>query len=601
METTTDHNSSTSPDYTVPIINVHADNFKSLWPSILLAIRGSTFLALDTEMSGLGDRKSLLAKCVEERYKAMSSAARSRSVLSFGLSCFKLQQVETVDQTDKKNRGSEEEVHGTKKVKEWKYVVQNYDIALLCFDEYVVEPRSMQFLIDHGFDFNRQFSKGSQYYRGNDRDHHDISRPSVRDLFNEILLSNVPIVLHNGIIDLVFLHQNFYCDLPLKFNTFVSNLSEMFSAGIFDTKYLIEYVMRMSASYLLYVFKKCVRDNNKSSIHVNDSFVSTSFFNYQNKCSDVTYSYFGWQKRNSSDITQKLSKTACEMFAAHGWCRSGRKCTKSHDVDLILDLDEHNLLKIEVKKKRKRERKQKKRLASVLLATKNMASDEEDASPAKHVRPSDGGNREGLSDASDCDNGSSRVSEELSNGSSSHTMDIDDMVTTTAVTTTSTTTSLTSTTTTAATTTSNNPHHQINGELEESLQHDSRQSSPDMLEEIKAITDSLTSSAVPKDEKLGSSHSMESTKNTKSAPCGHSSGFDAFMTGFIFSVAVAKFGEVDVKDCKLVLTGGQIRHWLNKVFLSNKDVPLSVCKSKFSQCSNFHRDKYRSLRSNSKT
>ncbi|XP_036369577.1 target of EGR1 protein 1-like [Octopus sinensis] len=379
----------------------------------------------------------------------------------------------------------------------------------------------------------------------------------------------------------------------------------MFSAGIFDTKYLIEYVMRMSASYLLYVFKKCIRDNNKSSIHVNNSFVSTSFLNYQNKCSDVTCSYFGLQKRHFSEITQKLCKTACEMFAAHGWCRSGRKYTKSNDVDLILDLDEHNLLKIEVKKKRKHERKQKKRMASALLATKNLASDEDDASPAKHVRPSDGGNREGLSDASDCDNGCSRVSEELSNGSSSHTMDIDETVSMTAVTTTtsltSTTPSLTSTITTAAVTTSNSPHRQVNGELEESLQPDSRQSSPYMLEEIRAITDSLISSAVPKDEKLGSSHSMESTKNTKSAPCGHSSGFDAFMTGFIFSVAVAKFGEADVKDCKLALTGGQLRHWLNKVFLSNKDVPLSVCKSKFSQCSNFHRDKYRSLRSNPNT
>lgn len=88
------------------------------------------------------------------------------------------------------------------------------------------------------------------------QNHSEINHPSVRDLFSELLMANVPVVFHNAIVDLIFLHQNLYCDLPFKLNSFLCNLSEMFTAGIYDTKFLIEYYMRMPASYLEYVFKK---------------------------------------------------------------------------------------------------------------------------------------------------------------------------------------------------------------------------------------------------------------------------------------------------------------------------------------------------------
>ncbi|GAB1610087.1 hypothetical protein Ahia01_001294700, partial [Argonauta hians] len=376
MEVSADHSSSYFPskynDHTVPIIQVHADNFKSLWPSILLAVKESTFLALDIEMSGLGDRKALTAKSIEDRYKAMTSAARTRAIVSLGLSCFKL--VRAPGPQSQQGGGGGGGVKEKGKV--WQYVVQAYDITVLCYDEYVVESRSMQFLVQHGFDFNSQFTRGSQYYRGNDRTNSDITHPSVRQLFGEILLSEVPVVLHNGIVDLVFLHQNLYCELPPKFSSFVCNLSEMFSAGIFDTKYIVEYVMRMPASYLMYVFKKCVRDNdsnnndtnssnnnnnnnsssNNSSSSSVSSYVSVSYLNYQKQCCDVLYNYFGRSDASLTTTTTttaaQLSKSVCDVYAAHGWCRGGRKCSRSHDIDLILDLDEHKLRRSETKRRR---------------------------------------------------------------------------------------------------------------------------------------------------------------------------------------------------------------------------------------------------------
>lgn len=87
--------------------------------------------------------------------------AKSRSILAFGISCFQEDKDNTQPAcTDEDNKTKTENI---------KYKVCTFNLSVLCSQEFVVEPASLQFLIQHGFDFNKQFSKGISYYKGSDK------------------------------------------------------------------------------------------------------------------------------------------------------------------------------------------------------------------------------------------------------------------------------------------------------------------------------------------------------------------------------------------------------------------------------------------------
>jgi target of EGR1 protein 1 len=79
---------------------------------------------------------------------------------------------------------------------------------------------------------------------------------TLRQLLLVLITANRPLVVHNGLLDLMFFHHVFHVPLPKKIGTFVRHLVEMFPGAVWDTKYAAEYVFRDAVTFLAMLFRK---------------------------------------------------------------------------------------------------------------------------------------------------------------------------------------------------------------------------------------------------------------------------------------------------------------------------------------------------------
>ncbi|KAJ3300154.1 Target of EGR1, member 1 (Nuclear) [Kappamyces sp. JEL0829] len=217
------------------IVNRH--NLATLAPAIRAAIQNSEFVSIDTEFTGLGDAKKTRTQNIEDRYVALRELATSHSIVALGLSLFSRSEKTSQDWT-----------------------VRNFHFSLLCLQDHVVSPSSLSFLVEHGFDFNDQFRNGIPFMPGGDivmeHDNHLQCNTLLRSLFLAVLARKAPVILHNGFLDLMFIYQSFYAALPPTLPVFIADCHEMFAGGIYDTKYISDFVTREKASFLALLFRK---------------------------------------------------------------------------------------------------------------------------------------------------------------------------------------------------------------------------------------------------------------------------------------------------------------------------------------------------------
>lgn len=80
----------------------------------------------------------------EERYKLQCDVASSYGILSMGVACFQWQ-------------------HPSSSTLQTHCKVEAFNIWMLSQRSYTIDPSSAQFLMEHGFDFNKQFRHGLPY------------------------------------------------------------------------------------------------------------------------------------------------------------------------------------------------------------------------------------------------------------------------------------------------------------------------------------------------------------------------------------------------------------------------------------------------------
>ncbi|KAM7107952.1 target of EGR1 protein 1 isoform 2-T2 [Ciconia maguari] len=436
-------------------------------------------------------------------------------------------------------------------------------------EDYIVEPQSVQFLVQHGFDFNKQYSQGIPYHKGNDKGNENQSQ-SVRTFFLELIRAKKPLILHNGLIDLVFLYQCFYAHLPDSLGTFTADLSEMFPAGIYDTKYASEFETRFVASYLEYAYKKCKRENCKLKDSIGQH-LTIEFCNYPaNMSCYIDYRHCSLQEE-SHDVGGGNKVPVCEKFSAYGWCPKGVKCPQSHNIDLIIDEDDKFW---EKRKKRKHKWKRRKNTEEPTKVSEQessgkemeLAQNGEEGPPRKQSCYEPAAATEPAEITPDTEGrplkeNSMDMEPEVSSDTSAQQEE-----------------DLGSTEATAAQVAAVSPPSKGNASDSDQVEGKS---------EVPAGVGSVNHPDIPETEAACAAEKEKETHGPPSQGGTHRAGFDAFMTGYIMAYVWM------LKKGKNTDTGAG--PWLpdchNKLYLSGKSVPLQIVKSLFSKSSKAHSQK----------
>ncbi|KAJ2447615.1 hypothetical protein GGF42_005394 [Coemansia sp. RSA 2424] len=310
--------------------DVTRTNIEALSKDISAQIAKAKFISIDTEFTGLVlsnasrvfglNTAEWVTRAVNmrEKYKAMANIAKTHALVSMGLSTFSVRHTRP---------GS--------------YNVHNFNFLLQAQNSHLINPTSISFLAENGFDLGRQATKGIRYFSGPNPQPVEVKTPAInkegrliREVFFDIVRAGVPLVIHNGLFDLVYLYQSFFGPLPDTYESFVFDLSEMFPGGIYDTKIIAENEAPGTATYLAYMYHKCERAQKLRmergepalSLRLKDSLLHGSS-EPKVRCLQLL-----------SDT--RSPKPYCEQFALHGHCRYGKRCFRSHDVNFILDCQE---------------------------------------------------------------------------------------------------------------------------------------------------------------------------------------------------------------------------------------------------------------------
>ena len=129
-------------------MDITNENFVATLPEITQTIQDCNFIAIDTELSGLMREKNLNRfDLPEERFAKSVELSRGYFIMQFGLSCFT----------------RKDDLHYTNRTFNFYIFPQAHESYGDRNRTFSVQAHAIQFLIEHGFDFNKLFKHGISY------------------------------------------------------------------------------------------------------------------------------------------------------------------------------------------------------------------------------------------------------------------------------------------------------------------------------------------------------------------------------------------------------------------------------------------------------
>ncbi|KAI9331043.1 ribonuclease H-like domain-containing protein [Zopfochytrium polystomum] len=240
-------------------------------PHLRAALTAATFIAVDAEFSGLppGGPDAGSSGNIATRYAKLREHVASHALLSIGIAAFRPAQAAGGGAgAGAGPRGAGAEAASSSSSSSF---CSLFEIALLPSRPFTLSPSSLTFLVDHGFDFTHHFARPTPSQEPTAQPPAPPPAPPPpphRALQRELaahLLSHptAPLVLHNGLLDLMFLYHAFYAPLPETLDVFVNNIADLRGGsrgGLYDTKYVAEFGQAERVSWLGYLFRRAERE-----------------------------------------------------------------------------------------------------------------------------------------------------------------------------------------------------------------------------------------------------------------------------------------------------------------------------------------------------
>ena len=233
-----------SPAHIANLVN--AKNLDHLLPHMLQAIRTCDFVAVDTEFTGLSSSPDVGSPNLQVRYESMRQHVNNYALLQLGLSFFRKVKPAPGNpcggtEGSGAPPGRQKELH--------RYESVTYTLNLLQQEDFIVSSSSMQFLAKSGAGLDLIFGHGIPFHfcfesepskcahcsrveiaedaakvrnsmngganstavLGACRNYGTRCRnKAIAHLFQKIAARGVPVVVHNGLMDLQFLHASFF-------------------------------------------------------------------------------------------------------------------------------------------------------------------------------------------------------------------------------------------------------------------------------------------------------------------------------------------------------------------------------------------------------
>ncbi|KAG1457806.1 hypothetical protein G6F46_000487 [Rhizopus delemar] len=294
--------------------HVTAHNIASFSSVILKKVRDASFIAIDLEFTGLGDKHP---KDMNHRYMAMKKTVETHAIVSIGLSVIK------------KTPGQDDRYQS--------YVCDNFHFLTLKQGNFTVNTETGKFLVKHHFSFDRLFADGIPYDPAGQQTLHAL----WKGILTALAEGHIPLVIHHGLYDLLYLYHSFIGPLPKTLQGFLKEFADRFPSGVYDTKYLVE-LENWDASFLSFVFARCDRlrqDRYKKPTRERPYFQVTVQEPVEYRKEDKKRKSEGeGDKGERKKRKETKPESYCKQYAERGYCELDHEPDSPlHDIQIIMD------------------------------------------------------------------------------------------------------------------------------------------------------------------------------------------------------------------------------------------------------------------------